>query len=53
LRFSQFQEAELRELETKVIMLLSHLVEGRCGERIQALALECDNYLLENCQFLE
>lgn len=26
---SQFTEAELRELETKVIVLLAHAVEGR------------------------
>lgn len=49
---SQFTEAELRELETKVIVLLAHLVEGRQGVKMAELAKECDRFLDEHCSFL-
>jgi hypothetical protein len=35
----------LRELETKTIVLLTHLVEGRCGTKMQNLVSECDRFL--------
>lgn len=34
LSLSQLQEAELRELETKLIILLAFIVEGRCAVKM-------------------
>lgn len=43
----------MRELETKVILLLTHIVEGRCGVKMPTLVAECDRFIEENCPFIQ
>lgn len=40
-------------MEAKVIVLLGHVVEGRCGVRMPVLVTECDRFLQDYCPFLD
>jgi hypothetical protein len=39
-------------LETKLIILLAHVVEGRCAIKISTLAAECDSFMAQYCAFI-
>ena len=48
----QLQENELLELETKTMLLLAPIIEGRTSTKLATLAQECRDYLDKHCPFL-
>ena len=45
-------QSDLREIESRVMQAMAHLVEGRCGVKMAQLVTECELFLQERCDFL-